>query len=78
MVLIKDMGMPFSCDRCRLKDTEHSECKVAWKRVGIYGVDYTTGRPKWCPLTEVEPYGVEGLLYKEIFHLLNRLFLPVD
>ena len=47
------------------RDAEHSECKVAWKRVGIYGVDYTTGRPEWCPLTEVEPYGIDGLLYKE-------------
>lgn len=65
MVLIKDMGMPYSCDRCRLRDAEHSECKVAWKRVGIYGVDYTTGRPAWCPLVEVEPYGIDGLLYKE-------------
>ena len=65
MVLIKDMGMPYSCDRCRLKDTEHSECKVAWKRVGMYGVDFTTGRPAWCPLLEVETYGPEGTLYKE-------------
>lgn len=65
MILIKDMQMPFSCDRCRLRDAGHSECKVAWKRVGIYGVDYTTGRPAWCPLVEVEPYGIEGLLYKE-------------
>lgn len=65
MILIKDMGMPYSCDRCRLRNIEHSECCVAWKRVGIYGVDYTTGRPAWCPLTEVEPYGIDGLLYKE-------------
>lgn len=65
MVLIKDMGMPYNCTRCRLKDAEHNECKVAWKRVGIYGIDYTTGRPKWCPLTEVVPYGPEGTLYME-------------
>jgi len=65
MILIKDMQMPFSCDRCRLRNAEHSECSVIWKRVGIYGVDYTSARPAWCPLTEVEPYGIDGLLYKE-------------
>lgn len=28
MILIKDMQMPFSCDRCRLHDS-----KVKWKRI---------------------------------------------
>ena len=33
MVLIKDMGMPFSCDRCRLQDRHHKECSITWKKV---------------------------------------------
>ena len=65
MVLIKDMQIPFSCDRCRMKDRNHNECCVAWKKVGSYGIDHSMCRPKWCPLTEVEPYGPEGTLYKE-------------
>jgi len=61
MILIKDMAMPFSCDRCRLLDRHHHECRVKWKKVS----EYTDRKPAWCPLTEVEPYGIEGLLYKE-------------
>ena len=65
MVLIKDMQMPFSCDRCRLKDARYHECKVAWRRISAYSEDYTMRKPKWCPLVEVETYGPEGTLYKE-------------
>lgn len=65
MVLIKDMALPYSCDRCRLKDNTHNECRVSWKRVGTYGIGYTHKKPKWCPLTEVTPYGPEGTFYKE-------------
>lgn len=65
MVLIKDMGIPYSCDKCRLKDRQHNECSVAWKRVGSYGIGYAMNKPEWCPLTEVEQYGPEGTLYKE-------------
>lgn len=61
MILIKDMQMPFSCDRCRLHDSRYNECKVKWKRISNYG----ERKPEWCPLTEVEPYGIDGLLYKE-------------
>lgn len=61
MVIIKDMDMPFNCDRCRLKDTRYHECKVKWKKLSLYD----NSRPVWCPLVEVEPYGVDGLLYKE-------------
>jgi hypothetical protein len=61
MVLIKDMEMPFSCDRCRLLDRSHHECRVKWKRVS----EFVERKPKWCPLIEVEPYGPDGMLYKE-------------
>ena len=65
MVLIKDMPIPYSCDRCRLKDNTYNECKVVWKRVSAYGIGYAHNKPKWCPLTEVVPYGPEGTLYME-------------
>ena len=65
MVLIKDMLLPYSCDKCRLKDRHHNECSVVWKRVGSYGIDYGMRKPEWCPLTEVVAYGPEGTLYKE-------------
>lgn len=61
MVLIKDMQMPFSCDSCRLKDRHYGECRVTWKKVSSYE-EY---KPRWCPLTEVVPYGPEGTFYKE-------------
>lgn len=65
MVLIKDMEIPYSCDRCRLKDRHHNECSVKWKKVGSYGFDHDWKRPEWCPLVEVVPYGPEGTLYME-------------
>ena len=65
MVLIKDMQIPYSCDRCRLKDRTHKECSVVWKKTSSYGIDHSMLKPKWCPLTEVVPYGPEGTLYKE-------------
>lgn len=61
MILIKDMAMPFNCDRCRLKDTRYNECRVKWKKLSLYD----NNKPKWCPLIEIEPYGPEGTLYKE-------------
>ena len=64
MILIKDMTMPFSCERCRFKDADHKECKVVWKRIPMQ-IGYEARKPDWCPLTDVEPYGIEGLLYKE-------------
>ena len=61
MVLIKDMEIPFSCDRCRLNDRHYNECRVTWKKVSTY----EEHKPKWCPLTEVVAYGPEGTLYME-------------
>ena len=61
MVLIKDMILPFSCNGCRLKDERYHECKVLWKKISVY----EERRPKWCPLVAVEPYGPDGILYKE-------------
>ena len=65
MVLIKEMVVPWSCDRCRFRNDTHSECIVAWRKVGSYGINYGMRKPKWCPLTEVVPYGPEGTLYME-------------
>ena len=64
MVLIKDMQIPFNCDRCRMKN-EHKECCITWKKVAAYNIVNDSRRPTWCPLTEVVPYGPEGTLYKE-------------
>ena len=61
MVLIKEMELPYSCDRCRMHDLTHNECRVKWKKISLYG----ERKPKWCPLVEVEPYGPEGTLYME-------------
>ena len=65
MVLIKDMQIPYSCDRCRLQDRHHKECSIKWKKVAAYNIENEMHRPKWCPLTEVVPYGPEGTFYKE-------------
>lgn len=61
MVLIKDMQIPYSCDRCRLKNRRHNECAVLWKKIS----SYEERKPSWCPLTEVVAYGPEGTFYKE-------------
>lgn len=63
MVLIKDLEMPESCYGCRFKSLDvygHKICDLTYRQITV-----PSGRPDWCPLTEVEPYGVEGLLYKE-------------
>ena len=63
MVLIKNLDKPKSCAECRLRDMHYTECNVTHKK--IYGYIYGQMLPKWCPLTEVEPYGPEDTLYKE-------------
>ena len=63
MVLIKEMELPDNCNLCKLKDMYYGECNVKHKRIKAYLQQST--RPTWCPLTEVEPYGPEGTLYKE-------------
>lgn len=65
MVLIKDMQLPYSCDRCRLQNRNYKECSITWKKVAAYNIENDMKRPKWCPLTEVVPYGPEGTLYME-------------
>lgn len=65
MILIKDMDMPEGCAGCRLKDTYYGECNVTHKRIHTW-MDKAHYKPDWCPLTEIEPYGPEGTLYKEI------------
>lgn len=64
MVLIKDMDMPEGCAACRLKSYQYGECNVTHKRIHTW-INRTDDKPEWCPLTEVEPYGPEGTLYKE-------------
>lgn len=63
MVLIKDMDKPKSCSDCRLKDAYYGECNVKHKRIRTAIMENTL--PEWCPLTDVEPYGPDGVLYKE-------------
>ena len=57
--------MPEGCAGCRLKDTYYGECNVTHKRIHTW-MDKAHYKPDWCPLTEAEPYGPEGTLYKEI------------
>ena len=64
MVLIKNLEMPESCSMCRLKDMYYGECNVKHKKIKTFIVE--SGKPSWCPLTEVEVYGPEGTLYKEM------------
>lgn len=63
MVLIKKMEMPSSCNTCCLKDMYYLECNVKHRKIRSF--NETSSRPTWCPLTEVEQYGPEGILYKE-------------
>lgn len=65
MVLIKDMEMPKTCGHCRLTDYDVCACKVSGKKLSAWKVSSCVGRPKDCPLVEVEQYGPEGTLYKE-------------
>ena len=65
MVLIKEMESPNSCAACSLKDYNTATCSVKRKRIGTYRMTADLPRPEWCPLVEVESYGVDGLLYKE-------------
>ena len=65
MVLIKDMEMPKCCPGCRLKDGYYRECNVKHKKIKAW-LETNERRPDWCPLTEVAPYGPDGILYKEI------------
>ena len=64
MILIKDMGMPESCTQCEFEDEfnldMHTYCVITGSITS-----YENGILKNCPLVEVEPYGIDGLLYKE-------------
>ena len=65
MIMIKVMDKPSGCNKCRLKDYDHIECKPARKRLPWTAAMDECAPPEWCPLVEVEPYGPEGTLYKE-------------
>ena len=73
MILIKDKEMPKSCNECfYVKDCQTFELNtlnmLASKDSSIQISTLlinTFARLPECPLKEVEPYGVEGLLYKE-------------
>lgn len=68
MVLIKDMQMPDNCTGCEFLDYDtfdaemHIGCLITGE---IVTWDLDKCRNEKCPLTEVEPYGIDGLLYKE-------------
>ena len=64
MILIKNMEKPNSCSTCCLKDMYYGECNVKHKKITSFIT--TSSIPSWCPLTEVEQYGPEGILYKEM------------
>ena len=73
MILIKDMEMPKCCNECfYAKECKTFELNIlnmlASKDSSIQISTLlinTFARLPECPLIEVEPYGVEGLLYKE-------------
>jgi hypothetical protein len=73
MILIKDMEMPKSCNECfYVKDCQTFELNtlnmLASKDSSIQISTLlinTFARLPECPLIEVEPYGIDGLLYKE-------------
>lgn len=72
MILIKDMQMPESCFDCEIQ-YDNMCCSVTGTSFWIDGdpLHYDTKpdpneeRMPDCPLVEVEPYGIDGLLYKE-------------
>ena len=72
MVLIKDMGMPECCFDCVIQ-YDCILCSVTgtsfWRDDDYLHYDAkpdpSEERMADCPLTEVEPYGIDGLLYKE-------------
>lgn len=81
MILIKDMEMPEFCHKCYMskmmgivRDMENKSKNEKWvycdltkqhfKEYNLMKDEYPP-RPKSCPLVEVEPFGVTGLLYKE-------------
>ena len=62
MILIKNMEMPHSCFLCDIKES----CVVMWKPLTDEQIkESISKRLDGCPLTEVEPYGPGGMLYKE-------------
>ena len=64
MVLIKDMKMPKDCILCRFNDCGACEAVSGeYKQIVLRRKEEHF--PSWCPLTEVEPYGPDGILYKE-------------
>lgn len=72
MILIKDMEMPESCFDCEVQ-YDNICCSVTgtnfWRKDDPLHYDTkpdpSEERMADCPLVEVEPYGVTGLLYKE-------------
>lgn len=65
MVLIKGMQMPNNCSTCCLRDLYYGECNVTHRKIRSFV--NSNSRPSWCPLFEVEEFGVTGLLYKETY-----------
>ena len=53
-VMIKDMEMPTNCTRCPCSDDDAQFCKAADEYIPM------PGKPKFCPLAEVEPQRIKG------------------
>ncbi len=59
MILIKNMKMPETCWECKFADTFCLITRMSWQK------NPNKCRQPDCPLVEAEPYGPEGILYKE-------------
>ena len=53
-VMIKDMEMPTNCTRCPCSDDDTWFCRAANEYIPMLG------KPKFCPLAEVEPKRIKG------------------
>lgn len=83
-ILIRDMEMPTSCDKCRFcvngftDDAPMYECAVqSYENVSVLvesGGKPFDFRPDWCPLIELPPHGRLGDLDK----LWDRMYNYID
>ena len=83
-ILIRDMEMPTSCDKCRFcvngftDDAPMYECAVqSYENVSVLvesGGKPFDFRPDWCPLIELPPHGRLG----DLDELWDRMYNYID
>ena len=83
-ILIRDMEMPTSCDKCRFcvngftDDAPMYECAVqSYENVSVLvesGGKPFDFRPDWCPLIELPPHGQLG----DLDELWDRMYNYID